>query len=374
MNTEIEKSDPIKADAQMHAESVQADGARVQDERRLRPLPEDALIILPVRNVVLFPGVVLPITVGRSRSRAAAQHAARTQRPIGVLLQRNKEIEEPGADDLYWIGTTANVLRYVTGPDGSHHVIAQGEQRFRVLQFLDGWEFPVARVQRIEEHPATAPELEARALSLKQRAVEILRMLPQVPEEMITGLDNVTGPARLADLVAGLMDASIEEKQAILETFDLKTRLDKLLEHLSRRAEVLRLSQEISEKTRESIDQKGREHLLREQMRSIQKELGEGEDTAAEVAELAKKIDEAKMPPEVEKQARKELKRLEPWPKAPASTRWCAPISTGSSSCPGRTRRRLRSTLPGHGACSTRITTDSTRSRSAFSSTSRCGS
>ena len=312
MNTEIERNNnTVKADAEPNVVPVQAEAARGQDERKGRALPEDALIVLPVRNVVLFPGVVLPITVGRSRSRAAAQHAARTQRPIGVLLQRNKDVEEPGADDLHWVGTTANILRYVTGPDGSHHVVSQGEQRFRVLQFLDGWEFPVARVQRIEEPSATGPDIEARALSLKQRAVEILRMLPQVPEEMVAGVENVDSPARLADLVAGLMEATVEEKQAILETFDLKERLDKLIEHLSRRAEVLRLSHEISERTRESIDQKGREHLLREQMRSIQKELGEGDDTAAEIADLAKKIDEAKMPEEVEKQARKELKRLE---------------------------------------------------------------
>src|SRR5262249_18003902 len=152
-------------------------------------------------------GVVLPITVGRARSRAAAQYAARAQRPIGVLLQRNREVEEPGADDLYWVGTTAAILRYVTGPEGSHHVVSQGDQRFRVLQFLEGWDFPVARVQRIEEHPATGPELEARALSLKQRAVEILRMLPQVPDEMIAGIEGVDSPARLADLVAGLMEA-----------------------------------------------------------------------------------------------------------------------------------------------------------------------
>ena len=166
MDTEIGNSTTIRADGDPNALPLQAEAARGQDERKPRPLPEDALIIVPVRNVVLFPGVVLPITVGRSRSRAAAQHAARTQRPIGVLLQRNKEIEEPGAEDLYWVGTTANIMRYVTGPDGSHHVISQGEQRFRVLQFLDGWEFPVARVQRIDEHPATSPDVEARALSL----------------------------------------------------------------------------------------------------------------------------------------------------------------------------------------------------------------
>ena len=200
-------------------------------------------------------------------------------------------------------------------------------------------------------------------------------MLPQVPEEMVAGIENVDTPARLADLVAGLMEASIEEKQAILETFDLKARLDKLLEHLSRRAEVLRLSQEINERTRESIDQKGREHLLREQMRSIQKELGEGEDSAAEIAELAKTIDEAKMPEEVEKQARKELKRLERMPEGAGEYSMVRTyldwLDRAAVAEPGRPRR---STSPRRGASSTPTTTASTRSRSAFSSTSRCAS
>jgi ATP-dependent Lon protease len=306
---------PARTEGNLHPAAAEAAASPRGVEKNGRPLPEDALIILPVRNLVLFPGVVLPITIGRSRSRAAAQHAVRMQRPIGVLLQRKSEIDEPGPDDLYWVGTTANILRYVTAPDGSHHLVSQGDQRFRVLQFLDGWEFPVARVQRIEEHPAAGPEIEARALALKQRAVEILKMLPQIPEEMVSGIESVDSPARLADLVGGLMEASVEEKQALLETFDLEARLDRLLEQLSRRAEVLRLSREIDQRTKESIDQKGREHLLREQLRSIQKELGEGDETAAEIAELEKAIAEAKMPADVEKQARKELKRLERMPE-----------------------------------------------------------
>ena len=306
---------PVRTEDSLRSVASEAGVSARNGERTTRPLPDDALIILPVRNIVLFPGVVLPITIGRSRSRAAAQQAVRMQIPLGVLLQRNKDVEEPGPDDLYWVGTTANILRYVTAPDGSHHIVSQGDQRFRVLQFLDGWDFPVARVQRIEEHSATGPEIEARALSLKQRAVEILKMLPHVPEEMVSGIENVDSPARLADLVGGLMEASVEEKQAILETFDLRARLDRLVEHVSRRAEVLRLSREIDQRTRDSIDQKGREHLLREQMRSIQKELGEGDETAAEIAELEKAISAAKMPEEVEKQARKELKRLERMPE-----------------------------------------------------------
>src|SRR5688572_15404056 len=281
-----------------------------------RPLPEDALIILPVRNLVMFPGVVLPITIGRAKSRVAAQEAARLQRPVGVLLQMKPEIDDPRPEDLHWVGTTANVLRYVTSPDGSHHLVAQGEERFRVLQFLDGYDYPVARVQRIPNPEKVDTEIEARALSLKQRAIEVLRLLPNVPEEMVMGLQNVDVPAALADLVAGLMDAPTEEKQALLETFDLRERLDKLLEHLSKRVEVLKLSREIDERTKESIDSHNREHLLRERMKTIQKELGEDEEAAEELKELAKAIEEAGMPEDVKKHALKELKRLERMPEA----------------------------------------------------------
>jgi ATP-dependent Lon protease len=284
------------------------------ERRTSRPLPEDALIILPTRNLVLFPGVVLPITIGRAKSRRAAQEAARQQKPIGVLLQTNPEIDDPRAEDMHWVGTTANVLRYVTGADGSHHVVAQGEERFRVLQFLEGWDFPVARVEKLPENTTEDAEVQARALSLKQRAVEILRLLPQVPEEMVVAIQNVEGAAQLADLVSGLMDASSEDKQKLLETFDLKKRLDKLLDALAKRVEVLKLSKEIDERTQESMEARSREHLLRERMQAIQKELGEDDSEKAELEELAKKIDEAGMPDEVLKQAKKELKRLERMP------------------------------------------------------------
>ncbi|MGZ5121728.1 MAG: endopeptidase La [Burkholderiales bacterium] len=286
------------------------------ERRSSRPLPEDALIILPTRNLVLFPGVVLPITIGRAKSRAAAQEAARLQKPIGVLLQTKPDIDDPRPEDLHWVGTTANVLRYVTGADGSHHLVAQGEERFRVLEFLDGYDFPVARVQRIPQVETSDPEIEARAMSLKQRAIEILRLLPQVPEEMVVALQNIDGPGQLADLVSGLMDATPEEKQALLETFDLRARLDKLLDHLARRIEVLKLSREIDERTKESMESQSREHLLRERMRAIQKELGDDDESKAELEDLEKAIAEAGMPEEVEKQARKELKRLERMPEA----------------------------------------------------------
>jgi ATP-dependent Lon protease len=274
------------------------------------------MIIVPVRNVVLFPGMVFPLTIGRERSRAAVQEAVRLQRPLGVLLQSKPEVEEPAPDDLHWVGTSATVLRYITAPDGTHHAICKGDKRFRVLQFLEGYPFAVARVQTIEEPEGADVDIEGRARSLKERAIEILQLLPQVPEEMVAALQGVEGPTRLADFIAGLMDISAEEKQALLETFDLKTRLDKLLDLLSHRIEVLKVSRDIDARTRESIDDTNRKHLLREQMRTIQKELGEGEEGAAEIAELEKAIAEAKMPEEVEKHARKELKRLERMPEA----------------------------------------------------------
>jgi ATP-dependent Lon protease len=243
------------------------------------------------------------------------QEAVRLQRPLGILLQSRRDADQPGPDDLHWVGTTATVLRYVTAPDGSHHVICQGVQRFRALQFLDGYPMLAAQVELIDEPAQTDVDIEGRALNLKERAIEILRLLPQVPEEMVAALQGVEGPARLADFISGLMDVGVEEKQALLETFDLKARLDKLLDLLTHRIEVLKVSREIDERTKASIDDRNREHLLREQMRTIQKELGDGDQAASEIAELDKAITEAKMPEEVEKQARKELKRLERMPE-----------------------------------------------------------
>src|SRR6476646_2335571 len=133
--------------------------AKPRPEGTSRPLPDDALIIVPVRNVVLFPGAVIPLTVGRERSRAAAQEAARLERPLGVLLQSKPDVEEPASEDMHWVGSSAAVIRYVTTPDGTHHAIARGLRRFRVLQFLDGWPFAVARVQFIDDSAETDPEI-----------------------------------------------------------------------------------------------------------------------------------------------------------------------------------------------------------------------
>jgi ATP-dependent Lon protease len=283
-----------------------------------RSLPDDALIVLPVRQAVAFPGTVLPLAIGRTASQAAAQEAVRREKPIGVLLQSKPDVDEPGPDDLHWVGTSAEVLRYVTTPDGTHHAVVRGLKRFRVLQFLEGFPFQAARVQFIEESDRSGPEIEGRARTLKQLALETLQLLPQVPPEMAAGLQAIDDPAQLADVICSVMDAPTEEKQSLLETFDLKTRLDRLLAMVARRMEVLKVSRDVADKTRESIGDLNRKHLLREQMRQIQKELGEGDENAAEVEELERAIEKARMPEEIEKAARKELTRLRRMPEAAA--------------------------------------------------------
>ena len=275
-------------------------------------VPDDALIIVPVRNMVLFPGMILPITIGRENSIAGAQQAVKSERPIGVVLQSNPEKDRPGLDDLCVMGTLANVLRYVTTPDGTHHIICQGQQRFRVVELLEGYPFMVARVERIEEPEAAGKEIEARFMQLRERALEVLQLMPQASQDLVSAIQNIGSAAALADMVAGLMDIKAPEKQKLLEMVDLERRLDGALELLAQRIEVLRLSRAIDERTKVSMDERQREYLLREQLKSIQKELGEGDDgNAAEIDELRKAIAAAQMPEEVQKQATKELKRLE---------------------------------------------------------------
>ena len=282
------------------------------------PIPSDALIIVPVRNTVLFPSVVAPITISRPKSIAAAQQALREQRPIGIFLQRNPDVEDPGPDDLHRIGTVANIVRYITGPDETHHIICQGVQRARILDFLPGTPFPAARVLHIPEPAITSPEIEARFLNLQRQAVEAIQLLPQVPPELVAVFQSTTSPAALADLTTSYMDIKPQEKQEILETIDLSQRMEKVSRYLAERLEVLRLTNEIGQKTKAVFDERQREAILREQMATIQRQLGEGDGKAQEVAELNETIAKAQMPPEAESQARKEVRRYERMPEAAA--------------------------------------------------------
>ncbi|HEX6572834.1 MAG TPA: endopeptidase La [Steroidobacteraceae bacterium] len=273
-------------------------------------LPEDMLIVLPVRNLVLFPGVILPVAIKREKTVAGAQEAVRAEGKVGFLLQKDPETEDPGFDELQRIGTVASIVRYITAPDGTHHLVCQGERRFRVLDAVSGFPYLVARVEWLNDTGGTHPEVEARVLYLKQKAIEAITLLPQAPAELANSIQAIESPATLADTIASFLDIKPVEKQELLEITEIRERLEKVSAHLTRRVEVLKLSRQIEEQTKEAIDDRQREYVLREQLKQIQKELGE-EAEGEETAELEEAIAKAGMPEEVEKEARKELKRLE---------------------------------------------------------------
>jgi len=288
---------------------------------------EDVLIILPVSNAVLFPGVVLPIAISDGPALAAAQEAVRTQRRVGLLLQVEPGAAKPpnlvsdaaaptdaGAptpDTLHRVGTAASIVRFITAADGTHHLIAQGEERFTVLDYVSHEPFLVARIETHKELTVLDSEIEARGLNLREKALEAVQLLPQAPGELVNAIRGIESIPALADMVASFMDLKAAEKQEILATFDLKTRLDRVLALLGRRIEVLKVSRQIDERTREAFDERQKEAVLRERLRQIQKELGETDNSSAELEELRQAIKDAGMPPEVAEQAQREFKRLE---------------------------------------------------------------
>jgi ATP-dependent Lon protease len=285
---------------------------------RARPIPEDALLILPARGVVLFPGSVLPLTVGRKRSLAAVQEAMRAELPIGLVLQHDPETEEPAPEEIHRVGTVAAVLRFLTAPDGGHHVICQGLQRFRVIEWLAGRPYYLARVELITEPEPEGKEVDALALRVKQQVAEMFKLMPTGTPDFSAAVQSVAAPTVLSDLVASYVDFKPAEKQDLLETLDPTARLAKLTHLLAERLEILQLSHTIDEETKDSMKQAQREYFLRQQLKTIQRELGEEEGRPAELEELGHAIEAAHMSEEAEKQARKELSRLERMPEASA--------------------------------------------------------
>ncbi|HEY3657849.1 MAG TPA: endopeptidase La [Steroidobacteraceae bacterium] len=281
-------------------------------------VPEDVLLVLPIREPVLFPGVVLPITIQGKHALAAAQEAVRTQRRVGLLLQRDAAAEDPDTEGLHRVGTAASIIRFVTAPDGTHHLICQGEQRFTVLDYVSQEPFFVARIEPYKEVTVLDSEVEARGLNLREKAMEALQLLPQAPAELANAIRAIESIPSLADIVASFMDLKTADKQDILATFDLKTRLDRVLTLLNRRIEVLKVSRQIDERTREAFDGRQKEAVLRERLRQIQKELGETDGSSGELEELKAAVKDAGMTAEAEEQALRELARLERMPDGAA--------------------------------------------------------
>lgn len=291
----------------------------MSDEAPTAPHPElapDVVALLPMRNLVLFPHTLAPISVGREKSIAALEHALATHTPLGLVLQKNPKDDDPAFDALCSVGTLADVVHHQSGRPDLHHAVCHGRQRLRLLGLVEGYPFLAARVARIVEPAGVSTEGEALVIQLRERMLELLQLLPTMPAELVHAIQATSDPGELADVAASVIDAEVAEKQALLEASAPEERVHRLLQILSHRIEVLRLSREIGERTKEQLDDQQRRFLLREQLKAIQKELGENGNDAEEITRIEEAIAKAGMPADVEAHVRKELRRLQHMPDA----------------------------------------------------------
>ena len=281
-------------------------------------IPAGAMMILPLRNTVLFPSTIMPLAVGRRRSLQIMEHAVREQLPIGFVTQLDAGVDKPQPADLVTVGTSANVLRMFSLPDGQRQVIIQGQQRFEIKEFIQTDPFFIARVAMIEEAVPQTKSFEARILHLRQQAVTALSLLPAPMQELRPTIERIDNPLALVDTIASTLDLPVHEKLELLATLDPEVRAQKVAEKLSAQIELLELSKKIGDETKESMDKTQRQYFLREQLKAIQKELGEESGQSVEAEDLRKKIADAKMPAEVEKEALREVARFERMPEMAA--------------------------------------------------------
>src|SRR5512137_2713430 len=273
-------------------------------------IPE-LLSILPLRNSVLFPGSIIPIDVGRKKSVRLVEEAISKERPvIGILTQREARTEDPADADLYTVGCAARILKVIKLAKDNFSVILQGVSRVRILEITQRDPFLVSRVQGMPDGGKPDVELDALVLNLKDIAKRVVKLMPELPKEASALVDSVTEPGQLADLITSNLDIQVEEKQDILETFDLKTRMRKVLQFLSRQLEVLKVREKINTQVQEEMGRNQREYVLRQQLKAIKEELGELDESGGDLDEFKEKITECKMPADVEKVALKQLERL----------------------------------------------------------------
>jgi ATP-dependent Lon protease len=278
-------------------------------------IPEGAMVIIPLRNRVLFPSMIMPVMVRRPERLHAVEETVRQQLPIGFVTQRDPNIDAPQPKDLYGVGTAADVLRMYTLPDGQRQILVQGRRRFEIGEFLETDPLLIARVTMVEEKIPQTKEFEARILHLRQEAARALSLFPEPMNDLRSMIERIDDPLSVIDVIASTLDLPSAEKQEILAILDPEARAQRVSEKLARQIELLELSRKIGDETKESMDKSQRQYFLREQLKAIQKELGDTDGKGVEVEELRKKLYEAKMPPEVEKEALKELTRLERIPE-----------------------------------------------------------
>ncbi|MCC6746305.1 MAG: endopeptidase La [Deltaproteobacteria bacterium] len=273
-------------------------------------IPEQ-LSILPLRNSVLFPGSIIPIDVGRKKSVRLVEEAISKERPvIGILTQRDARTEDPTDADLYTVGCAARILKVIKLAKDNFSVILQGVSRVRIVDYSQRDPFIVARVQPAPDLSKPDVELDALVLNLKDIAKRVVKLMPELPKEAAALVDSVSEPGQLSDLITSNLDISVEEKQEILETFDLKARLRKVLAFLSRQLEILKVREKINTQVQEEMGRNQREYVLRQQLKAIKEELGELDEAGGDLDDFKEKIAKAQMPTDVEKVAFKQLDRL----------------------------------------------------------------
>lgn len=268
--------------------------------------------ILPLRNNVLFPGVVIPITVGRDKSIKLVQKANKEDRIIGVVAQKNQEVEEPEFSDVHTVGTVAQIVRLLKMPDGSTTVIIQGKRRFEIIQPTQSEPFMKAEVRFFKETKAPKKDKEFKAIidSMKELALTIIRDSPNIPTEAQFAIKNIDSPTFLINFISSNMNADVKKKQSLLEEMDLIKRSMDLLQHLTIESQQLAMRNEIQTRVKTDIDKQQREYFLHQQMKTIQEELG-GSPQEQDVRELLNRAKSKKWNKEVEKLFSKELDRLQ---------------------------------------------------------------
>jgi ATP-dependent Lon protease len=259
----------------------------------------------------MFPASVVPINVGRRRSiQIINEITHKDEQVIGVLSQRAADVEEPGFADLYRIGTVARLLKVIKLGDDNFSVVLQGIDRFEIVEELGDEPYLRARVRRIPDRPSDNLEVDALANNLKETGRQLMSLLPNMPKEAVGVLDHVTEPGVLADLVASNLTADVAEKQLVVEALDIPHRIRTCLRLLTKQLEMMKVKKEISSAVQEEMGRSQREYFLRQQLKAIKEELGEGEDVEDEIEELKSRIDAAGMTSEAGKMAAKQLSRL----------------------------------------------------------------
>jgi len=276
----------------------------------------DEVPILPLKNTVLFPGVVVPITVGRDRSLALVKEAYEADKTIGVVTQAEEDIEDPEFTDLHKIGTVAQILKLIKMPDGSKNIVIQGKSVFEVEEFTQKDPFFKAKVKAYpKENDIGGNKLEASMRSIKETAVKIINLSPNIPSEAAIAIENIKSPNFLLNFISSNLNASIDEKQTLLETQKLSETVEKVMEFLNKELQLVNLSEEIRSKVKTDIDDQQRDFYLRQQMKTIQQELGEDSEQQ-EIERLRKLLKEKNLPDHAKETAEKELQRLELTPSA----------------------------------------------------------